>query len=315
MTINVGPGLSLPGWSADGSRVFGWRSFCSRGGYCGAEWQCELWEIDVSTGMTRRLVALDFSVQEVRIAATDDGRQGRAYALAFRNDACCDIDPEGDPFIAAIDLDTGEVLAEIVLPGILIGQPGHWLGDERVYAWYQSGFALGPDGFSLYVVDSVEDKVTVIDLESLQIERTVALKEKQSALGRAGSWLLDRVVSTAEAKGGPVYRRQVEVTPDGRYLLISGTTVEKVEDKNIFRTFVQRPAGLTIVETKSMSIVWREATIGRFQVTPNGRWLLGIGSYWDDDLADEDGFGVLVAFGLKLIDLESLEVASHFWPN
>ena len=123
------------------------------------------------------------------------------------------------------------------------------------------------------------------------------------------------MVSTAEAKGGPVFNRQVEVTPDGGYLLIAGTTVEKLANENIYRTFGQRPAGLMVVDTESMSIVWREPTIGRLQVTPDGRWLLGTGSYWEDELDDEDGFGGLVAFGLKLIDLESLEVASHFWPE
>ena len=133
----------------------------------------ELWEIDVISETAHRLVAFDFSVDEVRIAAPRDGNPGRAYVLAFRNDACCDIDPAGDPFIAAIDLDTGEVLAEIVLPGMLIGQPGHWLGDERVYAYYQPGLALVPDDARLYVVDSIADEVTTVDLNKLQIERTV----------------------------------------------------------------------------------------------------------------------------------------------
>ncbi len=314
-TIYAVPALSLRGWSTDGARVFGFSNYCSRGGYCGEEWVRELWEIDVISETAHRLVAFDFSVDEVRIAAPRDGNPGRAYVLAFRNDACCDIDPAGDPFIAAIDLDTGEVLAEIVLPGMLIGQPGHWLGDERVYAYYQPGLALVPDDARLYVVDSIADEVTIVDLNKLQIERTVELREKRSALGRAGSWLWAQVVSTAEAKGGPVFNRQVEVTPDGGYLLIAGTTVEKLANENIYRTFGQRPAGLMVVDTESMSIVWREPTIGRFQVTPDGRWLLGTGSYWEDELDDEDGFGGLVAFGLKLIDLESLEVASHFWPE
>ena len=313
-TIEAAPGLVLESWSDDASRVFGWRDYCVRGGYCGEDWQRDLWEIDVRAGTASRIGVFDFTIQQMTIAASRDGEPGRAYALAIRTDACCGIDPEGDPFIAVIDMVSGHVIAEISLPGMLAGQPRHWLGDESIYASYHPSMALAPAGSRLYVVDSVYDEVTIVALDTLEVDRIVEIKKKQSALRRAGNWLLAQAVATAEAKGGPVYKRQVQVTPKGRYLLVAGMTVEKVPNESPYLSFLERPAGLTIIETETMSVVFRESTIDQFQVTPDGRWLLGTGAYWDDDLADEEGFGGLVAHGLKLIDLDSLELAGHFWP-
>jgi hypothetical protein len=120
---------------------------------------------------------------------------------------------------------------------------------------------------------------------------------------------------TAEAKGGPYYHRQAEVTADGRYLLISGSLAKDERGSGLGPPWDQRPAGLIVVETKTMSVVLRDADVGSFELTPDGRWLLGTGAYRERGQDGEQGGGGLIAHGLKVFDLDSLEVAAHLWQG
>ncbi len=323
--IEAAPGLRLDTWSSDGSwtsdgsKLFAWREYCAAPaaeGRCLVPWERDLWQVDVRAQTASRVVAFDFSVQRMHVVPPTADFGGRAYAFAIRADNGAGINPQGDPFIAVIDLGKGEVIKEIELPGLLTGQPHHWLGDPGVYALYQPATALASDGSRLYVVDSVDFKVTVVDLVALRVEKTVDLREPRSRLARLGRWLVSQLVGTAEAKGGPSYSRRAQVTPDGRYLLISGMVSLKepgTADRNPRPK--DRPAGLVVVGTKKMTVVFREETAAWFKLSPDGRWLLTYGSYWDESRADANGGGGLVAFGLKLIDLDSLRVVRDFWPT
>ncbi|MPZ49720.1 MAG: hypothetical protein GEU75_10585 [Dehalococcoidia bacterium] len=316
-TMKAVPGLVVESWSSDGSQLFAWRDYCPQPaseGRCLAAWERELRQMDVVQASARRIADFDFSIVKIHVGPSSEGVSERAYALGIRTNICCGIDPQGDPFVAVVDLAKGEVIKEIQLRDMLIGQPRHWLGDTSMYASYWPATAMSQDGSKLYVADSVDFRVTVVDLNELRIERTVDLKEPRSRLARIGGWLWSQFVSTAEAKGGPSYRRIAELTPDSRYLLISGSvTLEEIKDNE--RSLKDRPAGLVVIDTEKMSVVFREGTTSVFDLSPDGRWLLAYGSYWDESRADDKGFGGLVAFGLKLIDLQSFEVVRHFWPN
>jgi hypothetical protein len=205
-SIQAVPGLTPSTWSADGSRLFGWRDYCSQPadrGRCLVPWERELWEVDLGPTASHRVSAFDFSIMKIHFLPSNDGSSGRAYILGLRTSSCCGVQPQGDPFVAVIDLSSGKVVKEIPLAGLIAGQPENWFGDTSEYASFWPGTVLAPDGSRLYVVDSVDFKVTIVDLKALRVERTVDLKEPRSRLARIGGWLWSQLVGTAEAKGGP----------------------------------------------------------------------------------------------------------------
>jgi hypothetical protein len=82
-----------------------------------------------------------------------------------------------------------------------------------------------------------------------------------------------------------------------------------------YRRWTERPAGLVVIDLATADVVLREDGIGQFEVSADGRWAIGTGSYYDEALMDEHGNGGLVAFGLKVVDLQSLEVVAHLWQD
>jgi YVTN family beta-propeller protein len=313
-TIETVPGVGAGIWSADSEHMYVWREHCGQPadrGYCSEQWQRGLWEIDAAAGTAREVVAYDFSVIGQQVSASRE----RAYALAIRTDVCCGIDPEGDAFVAVIDIAAGEVIAELPMPGMFIGQPGHWLGDTTKLASYHPAISLSPDGSHLYVVDPVEDSVQIIDTMSLAVAGAIDFREKDSKLSRFEDWLASQLVGAAEAKGNPSYSRMAAITPDGRYLLISGTRAYEEPAKGRDFEWTDRPSGLVVINLATREAVLREANVGWFRVSPDGRWVLATGQYHDEALVDEDGFGGLVAFGLKVVDLQSLDVVAHGWEG
>lgn len=313
LTAQTAPDVFLHAWSEDGSQVYGWREYCpqpAQEGVCLGDWQRDLWRVDLDRHGAKRLAVFDFSIMELQIDPHRDAT--RAYALGIVTDICCAIDPVGDPFIAVLDLARGEVTRKIPLPGFLAGQLDHGLEDGKGASFFPAT-VLAPDGSRLYVVDAAEDAVLVVDLDTFAVER-VELREQRSALSRFGSWLRSQLVSTAEAKGGPSFHRLAGITPDGRYLIVGGTSAQEVALKDGSTSLEDRPSGLMIVDTQSMTIVRREKEAAWFNLSPDGRWLLAYGSYFDEDLG-EDGHGDIVAYGLKVIDLDSLDLVSRLWPG
>jgi hypothetical protein len=308
--IRVESGVQPVAWSADGKHIYAARNHCAEPadrGACPGGWLRELWALDVPAKTARRVAEVDFESARWHFAGN------RAVTLAVRTDVCCGIDPEGDPFVTVIDLDSGEVAGEIKMPGLRMGQPGHWLGDTSEYASYWPGTALSPDGSSFYVMDSVDHVVTVVDVEEMRIASTHDLKEPRSHFTKALDWMESLFVSTAEAKGGPSYYRQVEITPDGRFLVSSGRVSLPDQDPDHQADYKTRPAGLLVIDVSTMRVVYREETSSSFVMSPDGRWLLATGSYWDEDLADDMGFGGDVYFGLRIIDLRAMEETAHLW--
>ena len=305
-------GVSPAGWNEDGPLLYAARNFCAAPaseGACPGGWKRELWILDVEQPADPLVVPLDF----------ESGRwhfhQDRAVTLGVRTDTCCGIDPQGEPFVTVVNVRSGEIEAEIEISGMLIGQPGHLLGDTTMYASYHPATALSADGSRLYVVDPVEDSVRVVDLETLTAGAPIDFGEKRSSLSRFGSWLASQVIGTAHAKGNPTYSRQAQVTPDGRYLVISGTQAHEEETEDANRRWTDRPAGLVVIDLETMEVVLREPDVAWLNLSPDGRRVLATGYYYDETLMDEDGLGGLVAFGLKVIDLQSLDVVAHLWPD
>ena len=170
-------------WSPDGSRLIGTRTICHGPrpeGRCDRR-QRDLVVIPVDGGTALEpqvLAELDFMIDALWI---DPGGE-KLYAFAWRSDVCCGIEIEGAPFVAVIDTRSGEIRAEIELPDLLVGQHMEQRGRGIQSVRYGAGLAMAPDGSRLYVAHSDANRVTVIDLEALRVERTVDIEPALHAL-------------------------------------------------------------------------------------------------------------------------------------
>lgn len=282
-----------------------WGDSCERmadRGACAVPWTRGIWRLGPAGA--EELVRFDFSPLGEAPTVAADG--ATAYAVGVRSDTCCGIAPEGDAFLAVLDLETGVEEARVLLPGLLAGQPGHWLGStEHRGGRYVPGLAVSPDGSRAYVVHAETDSVTVIDLDAHEVIETHSLQEGASPTARLGGWLLGRFARTAEAKGAAEYLRKVQLTPDGRYLLISGTTTEERPEDVAPGTYVEpRPAGLLVVDALTMEVVYRDETSESFALSPNGYSVLAWGRI--TSLAPR--------VGLTALDLRTLD-ASILFPD
>jgi hypothetical protein len=134
----------------------------------------------------------------------------------------CPVDPdpeanEPQPMrLIAYDLESGERAGEVELPEVLIGsrQTDQTVNDQPVWAFLEPAVELSPDGRQLAVVHADAAKVTLLEAQTLTVERTLALKHSTG--------LLDHFApAVAHAKGpseGTI--RQAVFSPDGQYLYI-----------------------------------------------------------------------------------------------
>jgi len=301
-------------WSLDGlpngelswqpSGLYLWGDHCempAARGLCDERWQRGLWRLTPSGA--EEVVRFDFASHAGAPAISNDGTFG--YLIGIETEVCCGIEPEGDPFLAILDLEAGTVAERIPLPGLRIGQPGDWLGstEHPFGARYFPGFAVSPDGTRAYVVHAEVDEITVVDLEAREVMARHALDEADAATTRLGRWLLDRFAHSAEAKGAAEYLRNVQLTADGRYLLISGSTVEETPEEVAPGAWVDGTvAGLIAVDVTTMEVVYRDAAAGDFALSPNGYSVLTWGpSHWEADRV-----------GLRILDLRTMEAALLF---
>lgn len=285
------------------SGLYLWGDGCAEpaqlgGGACDVDWTRGLWRL-TSNG-AEELVRFDFAPFLSTTMHSADG--ARAYVLAVETDLCCGIDPEGDAFLAVLDLEAGQVEARIELPGLLVGQPGHWLGstDHLYGGYYWPGTALSPDGSEAYVVHAETDQVVVIDLEGLRVGATHSFEDSDSGVSRLGDWLLGQFALRAEAKASAQYIREIEITADGRYLLVGGSTVEEHPDDVPTDGFVESVgAGLAVIDLTTMAAVYRQDDAWSFELAPNGYSVLVWGR---------------ATPGLAVLDLRTFSV-QELWPT
>ena len=174
---------------------------------------------------------------------------------------------------------------------------------------------LSADGTQLYVLHSDEQVVTTLDLVSMRVASRDDLHEPISHFAKARDWLESQFVSKAEAKGGPGYSRVAALTPDGRYLISSGDAAVPDDNPEHQEKWKARPAGLLVIDPATMTVVYHDDTSSSFVLSPDGRWLLAYGSYWDEDKTNDLGFAGSVNFGLSIIDLSTMKETVHLWPH
>jgi hypothetical protein len=275
-----------------------------------------IWAIDPEGGEARELAVVDHQIWWLQ--ASDS----KLVALGFDSEQCCGIDIDGDPFVVTVDTATGEVGEPMPIPGLLVGQRFEEQGDARTQMnmLRYPDLAISPDGDRAYVAHADSDLVTVINLV-VGTRETVTPTRSQTLLGRLGSWLGGVFVSEASAKGGAYFRRQAEVSPDGRWLYVAGVEAQVCEDDASFPCVENAPSGLRVIDTESMEVIAEQEGIGEIAFTADGSrilgWALAFDYRSDGDRADLVPYGpyVLDAATHELIAEAATPLGGHLVPS
>ena len=248
--------ISALTWSADGGHLYA----VGDGG---------LMIFDATGHSEPRLVPLPAGTIWRWVVAPDDSA---LYILVY------DRDPEeravlakGLAFLVVLDLMTGMERARIILPGLKIGYRHDVEEDvSKGYPLYEPGMVMAPDGSRMYVAYPDKPVIDVINLREHRVERTVRTDRQAGIIER----LLDIFAQTAEAKGGPQFSKQLTVSPDGRWLYVTGwsSSFEPAEDSGGYWE-VYQPVGVTAVDTKTWQVQQMDARAYKMTLSPDGAWL------------------------------------------
>ena len=235
-------------WSPDGDRLHltTWHR-CSQPECIDSS--SELVTVDSATGNVLSESSLPFSSYATRLSP--DG-----YTLYLFGAESTNLQSKGEgqaPRLVAFDVQRGRVRAELELPEGLWWTRVETDEHGEYSAQYLPGTAVSPDGRSYYVVHPDEDRITVVDLESMQVERSEEIGHNASLFGR----LLSLLASTAHAKGGATTSKGAAVSPDGRLLYITGSTERPVRETADAeeRTWESIDYGLKDIDTASLEVV------------------------------------------------------------
>ena len=191
--------------------------------------------------------------------ATHLGPGGR---ILYLFDIATTVDTTDDPSttarVVAFDLATGNVRDELALPDVLL-----------------AAFAVSSDGRRAYVVHADSDRVTVVDLEEMRVERSEAIGRSASLFERFLSFL----AGSAYAKG-PLQEKWAAISPDGRYLYVSGMSQRPVNTP-AGGVLEQTSFGVQVIDTNSLDVVAEikpggEDVYGDLVMHPSGRYLYAI---------------------------------------
>lgn len=129
--------------------------------------------------------------------------------------------------IVAYDLKSAAKAGEVELPEVLTGgwRTGQTVDNQPVWAFLEPAVVLSPDGQQLAVVHADADLVTLIEAESLTVERTMALKQPTSLW----DWFAPRIAQAKGASEGTF--RHAVFSPDGGYLYVFSQEIRVSSDE------------------------------------------------------------------------------------
>jgi hypothetical protein len=191
------------------------------------------------------------------------------------------------PLLRAYDVVSGHQVGVLALDGVLAGtgRTARQVGGQPIYAAWQPGFALSPDGRHLAVLDGNTDLLRLIDARSLTIVQTEGVTRPRGALERLGAWL-GVLPAVAFAKGGEGVVLDLHFAPDGHRLYALGTKGEIAQDGRLS----MRRLGLRVIDVARGQIM-AEAPQGWLGMPSDGQALYTLtgddtGSRWTLRRAD-----------------------------
>lgn len=294
-------------WSTDGSRLYV---------FTGGQTTSRLRVIDVLGAKPRLRAEVDqpFVSEWLKASIAPDGRT--LYSLGYVVGA--ENVTFGAPFIIAIDAETGRERARVELPGVKAGMYQERLEPAGVkFRAYVPGLAMSPDGRRYYVFHADRDAFTVVNLETMEIERTVDLEQTLSLRERISSWW--EPVARAKDDIGSGGARNLMVSPDGRWLYAFGTTPRMVPAKGgpfPFR-LEDVSTGIQVIDTRTMREVARIAPgeARSASLSPDGRYLYVVGYRRNAGDPEDNGGSVLKGSGLRMVRTGSWKVVRHLTPE
>jgi len=295
-------------WSTAGEQLYLVEDRCAaygNEGACESGWRHVLRTWDLETNRTGVLHDVPFWTHGLSVSP--DGTS--LYALGWRTELCCGIDVEGTPFLAAIDLASGLVRAEVSLPDLLLGQRIEELRHGEFGVWRQPALALAPDGSKAYIAHAEDEGITVVDLERLKVIRTSTPRFASGLLDRLGGWVASMGASRAEAKGGLYFAPQIIVSPDGSRLYVSGVGSETCAGQPYFACVEGVPMGLRIIDADSLELLLEIDGISRIALSPDGAVLAGTAVVADGRGVEEGAPYHQLAAGLVLLRVDDLDAS------
>jgi len=183
--------------------------------------------VDAKSGEVEASAQAGFSIRNIKF--TTDGKAIMVYGphLASTGVAANAGVSVGAPKAALFDLSDLSVLWSVELTGIRDGtfpKKADTANTQDIYqpgaAWhYEPGIAFAPNRDVLYLVHGDEDKLTTVDFAHQKVS-TVDIHVKTSWLDQ----LMALTAGVAHAKGMDGTTKRAIISPDGKFLFVSGNT-------------------------------------------------------------------------------------------
>lgn len=131
------------------------------------------------------------------------------------------------------------------------------------------GLVFAPDRDALYVVHPDSEQLTTVDFQS-QTVSTVRIQPKLTWFER----LLSLDAGVAHAKIADGTNKQAVISPDGRFLYVTGVSHRSFEDQLGNLQMEQTPLGLEVIQIRDGSRISRfESDATELSLSPDGRFL------------------------------------------
>jgi len=184
--------------------------------------------------------------------------------------------PLGTAHVVAFDLEAGHVEGELALPDVLWGVRRELDQLDEEATVYYPAVVVSPGGRNAYVVHADSDRVTVVDLEEMRIERSEKIGRRTSLFER----FLSALAGGAHADGAqrPTQWKSAAISPDGRYLYQAGGSQRSIVTPAGYGVIERTNLGLRVIDTVSLDIVAEikpggEDVYSALVMHPSGRYL------------------------------------------
>lgn len=286
-------------WHPDGSRLLVVEDACEeygREGACETGWQHRLWSWEFESGGPSVVGGYDFWLSASVLSP--DG--ATLYGLGSRSAQCCGIAIEGAPFLAAIDTTSGALRVQVALPDLVLGQRTETRdhGQFGVSRW--PALAIAPDSSRAYVAHAEDDRITMVDLDRMEVARSAIPRFARSPFERFGGWLGGALAGRAEAKGGLYFAPQVLMSPDGSRLYVTGVGSETCVGQEWFPCLNNVPMGLRVIDARTLDLRYEVEGIA---LSPDGTVLAGTAVIYEERL---DAVPSVRTAGLVVLDTRQL---------
>lgn len=245
--------------------------------------------VDAKSGEVKASAQTGFAIRKVKFTAGGKALMVYGPRIAAGGPAANAGVSVGAPKVALFNVSDLRVLWSVELNGVRHGvfpKNPETANTQAIYepgaaTQYEPGAAFAPERDALYLIHGDEDKLTTVDFINQKV-RTVDVRVKTTWLDQ----LLALTAGVAYAKGMDGTIKQAVISPDGKFLYVTGntSTVSQRADGNWDITFT--PIGLQMIAAEDGALL---ATVDNgassiIALSPNGDQILL--SSWNTNSSD-----------------------------